>query len=283
MSRIDLTGPATIYCRNSTGSDTTGDGSAGNPYKTLQHVINLLMFDYDLKGHQVVIETSNPLGQEIYDGIILQGPWVGSLGGASQVTIKGGLYSNSVVIRPAPGANCPPVAMNNGAKLAIEGVCFDCVNVPGWDALSVTTGAWLDLIGARWENIGSPATAVANCIVCDSHGYVRIRPGTYWMAGAFTAQALFFATNYGVIYAETNGVPGLVTINHTAAQTTQVGYAAVFNGTVSLEAVTFLGATPIGRRFFGDTAGFFDTLSGGNLNYFPGTLPGVKGPLVAYR
>lgn len=50
-----LTGDITLYV-STTGSDTTGDGTSGDPFKTIQHAIDIL--PKDLGGHEATINVS---------------------------------------------------------------------------------------------------------------------------------------------------------------------------------------------------------------------------------
>ena len=56
-----LTGDITLYVSN-TGSDTTGDGTSGNPFKTIQHAIDML--PEDLNGYAATVQVADGIYNE---------------------------------------------------------------------------------------------------------------------------------------------------------------------------------------------------------------------------
>lgn len=281
MSRIALSAPTTFHIRNG-GSDSSGNGSVVKPWATPQYAADLLRYSYDLRGQPVTIDCADPNhNQQVYPGLSIDGPWLGAGGGGPQVKFKGDtLYSNGVVFRPTSGN---PLSVNNRGSCTLENIELDGVNVHGNDLINATTWAWVELVGGRFSNAGN-STECANIITADSDAFVSIQPGTYWVIGPFSANAMFYATDYGKIRANTNGVPNLVMINHNGNPIFNQGYATVFNGVVQMEAVTFNGGC-MGPKFAGILTGEFDTYTGPvvNLDYFPGNVAGKKDALVAYR
>ncbi len=71
-----------------TGNDTTGDGSSGSPWATLQKAIDFVANSVDLNGFTVQIN----VGAGTYAGFTLSCPWVGAVAGGSvtpPVTLNG--------------------------------------------------------------------------------------------------------------------------------------------------------------------------------------------------
>ena len=62
-----------------TGNDTTGDGSSGSPWATLQQAIDFVANSVDLNGFTVQIN----VGAGTYAGFTALVPWVGAVAGGS--------------------------------------------------------------------------------------------------------------------------------------------------------------------------------------------------------
>jgi hypothetical protein len=91
-----------------TGNDSTGTGTSGAPWATIQHAFNVLAGSYDLAGFVAKIKL-NATGT--YAGATQSVPWVG--GGSANVVVEGDtatpsntLISDSVVCLAAEGTGC---------------------------------------------------------------------------------------------------------------------------------------------------------------------------------
>lgn len=60
--RLSLCTDVTVYCNASTGSNTTGDGTATRPFKHAEHVYDLFMADYDLRRRKVTVLCQASMG-----------------------------------------------------------------------------------------------------------------------------------------------------------------------------------------------------------------------------
>jgi hypothetical protein len=78
----------TTYYVSSSGNDSTGTGSSGAPWATLQHAINIIAATVDLAGFNVTI---NGNGNTYTVGAAVSVPWVG--GGAANVIIDNFVFS----------------------------------------------------------------------------------------------------------------------------------------------------------------------------------------------
>ncbi len=109
-SRQVLSGNA-IYHVATTGSDTTGDGSTGNPWKSIQYAVNWVQSHLDFAGNTVTIE----VGDGIYtDPILLAGAPMGTTG-PGQLVILGNNQDNTAVALHATGNDC--IAVEAGTSI----------------------------------------------------------------------------------------------------------------------------------------------------------------------
>ena len=124
MSRIMLTGPTTFYIAT-TGNDTTGDGSSGNPWATPGGACDRLLVGYDLAGQVCTLQ----LADGTYTSSTqLFGMLVGQRS-ADHLLIKGN-YSNpyACIIRPTSGY---AFSVDKGAQCTIGGVYMDMLGADG--------------------------------------------------------------------------------------------------------------------------------------------------------
>lgn len=278
--RYCLPGPTSYFVHNG-GSDTAGDGSSGNPWATPQHAANFILSEIDLAGYPIDVYCGDSNhAKQTYPGLSITGQWVGATGNTGSVVWHGDtLYSNACVF--APGyLQGQALSVNSGCTTKFQDIDFDMVGYPGCDAVSITDGAAVDFGGVRadgsvstirFDNIVTYGNSVANGLTVDSRARCFLQQSVVWIENCQT-QAVFFASDYGIIRANTNGVTGLVTINHGGLSTVTQGYAAVFNGVVSLEAVTFNGSVQ-GPQYYGVGQGIIDK--------YNTTLPGSSGGIIA--
>ena len=72
IGRTTLTTNTTYYV-STTGNNTTGDGSSGNPWQTVQYALNFLITKMDLSGYTVTIQCADGT----YANAIVVSEWVG--------------------------------------------------------------------------------------------------------------------------------------------------------------------------------------------------------------
>ena len=92
-----LSANATYYVAT-TGSDSTGDGSSGSPWATIQHAIDYLVEVIDMSTYNVTIQLAD--GTYTDDGNNLK-----SINGSGNVTIQGNTSDNTAVIINSSGSN----------------------------------------------------------------------------------------------------------------------------------------------------------------------------------
>ncbi len=121
-NRISLTANANFYVAT-TGSDTTGDGSSGNPWKTLPHAYSVLYAGYDLRGYSATIHVADglyPQGMTVFGRLLGQRAYY-------DLNILGNLTNpQNVIIQPLPPpADYYAFGAAFGAMYRFEGFKFD--------------------------------------------------------------------------------------------------------------------------------------------------------------
>jgi hypothetical protein len=121
---------ATTYHVATTGNDTTGDGSSGAPWATIQKAVNVLVASVDLNGFTATIQVADGTYSA---GCSVGVPWTG--GGIGNVIINGNSTTPDNVII-STSSTCFNVS-GVGANLTIQnlkmtvsgtGACINCTN-----------------------------------------------------------------------------------------------------------------------------------------------------------
>lgn len=238
--RYRLTGASAFNCNFGTGSDSTGDGSAGNPWKTLQFSWDYIASFLDAGDNAV--------------GITQAG------------TDTGGLTTSNMV----PGIDAVTLTINgiinsaseSGISVAHRSTC----RITGTGSI---LGAVFDVSAIQGGEIiidGVELGACANAkIYSDQKSYVQI-DGNYSSTGNTGEE--WAVQNGGVIEVFTGGTITLIgTPNYVNAFAT-----ADSGGIIRCTLATFSGPA-IGKRYLTSTGGGIVT-NGGGPNFLPGNAPG---------
>ena len=129
MARTCLTGALTLNISPS-GSDTTGDGSAGNPFLTPAGAWNYVRINIDLCSNPLTFQFAN--GTYSYAGGVggsCSGPLVGQNGLTSVKFVGDANDPTQVVIEPTN--NQPCFSAQEGAAFCVEGVSMDMSQIVG--------------------------------------------------------------------------------------------------------------------------------------------------------
>lgn len=293
-ARIMLEADLDVFTNPFDGIDQPGEGTMGAPYRSLSYALHALQARCDLGAYNVNVYAAVNNAQAVYDGVYLAGPWVGAANGPSQVKVlnSDGVFnpdgspahsfaSNSTIIRPT---STNALALYDRATLASCGIMFDMVNAPGSDSVAVTGDAKLDFYGGRWEHVGSLDNQVANMLTADQGGKIIIQPGDYYSLGN-RVQALSFSSQGGTIYANTNGVPGLVNFQFLGPLIVTQGLITVVGGgRGSWEKINWINKDQVtGPRASGVGGGWIDTGPSDGIGTLPGTTNGSIDQWTAYR
>ena len=168
-ARTLLTGNVTYYWNCSTGNDSTGTGTSGNPWKTPAHVYNYVQQHLDLGGQYVVTAQGQNATCTDADSSVqntMYGPIVGAQGPASFVFRGDTAFPSNVSMHSTVGS-ASIFYGTEGAQFTVEGI--ELGSTSGYSILAgqgayikansnyYDKSLWsLDAAGARiWETGGS--------------------------------------------------------------------------------------------------------------------------------
>ena len=248
--RIALGANTTFYVAT-TGNDSTGNGTSGTPWLTIQHAINVLNSKYDLAGYTATINVADGT---YTTPIVLTTPFVG--GSVKNVVINGNSVTPSNVIISTTSADCINVS-NIGVSIYVQNL-----------KLQTTTGGsclFAQYGGTIWyKNIVFGACA-ANQISAFA-GSPVLADGNYSISGS--AQC----------HINTNGSSqvstGSVTVTITGTPAFSIAFASV--GTTSVygaQSATFSGSAT-GVRYVLASNGVIYT-NGAGATFLPGNSSGT--------
>jgi hypothetical protein len=258
--RTPLTTATTFYI-STTGNDSSGNGSSGNPWLTPQHAYNVLSSLYDFGGQAVTVQFADGTYNITGGALNMTGPWTG--GGT--LTFQGDLATPDNVVINVSGTGT--IAFLNSCILpgavTLEGMkitgATDCIrnansgvinfqsidfgSVSGHHIAAVVGGAEVSAIGSYTISGGAQFHIFGN-----NGGFIRVLGTT--LTVTLTGTPAFSGAYAGV---QSNAI-----INGNgptySGSATGPRYSAILNGTIFTN-----GAGP--NFFPGSTAG--STSSGG--------------------
>ena len=128
MSLIELTGPTEFFI-SPTGSDLTGDGSALNPYASMQHIYDLFVSKYHFGGFPVTVNVADG---EYIGGLTAFGRIAGQVS-SNHLLFKGN-QSNWANVKIKQAVTSNPIQLYcfagaYGAQYRFEGMYLDSSNL----------------------------------------------------------------------------------------------------------------------------------------------------------
>lgn len=292
MARTELTEDIVLRV-DPGGDDQSGNGTDNNPFKTPQGAWDFLSGGHDLKGRgATILLTAGGPGTEIfYPGLRCSGRIPGQIGCAPPLQVNPGrpsyqigklapiklrstnpTYYPGAILYPPADSGIPALSLSEGAALDVAGVTFDSSRA-GSDCVDVFYSALLVLKNCRF---GAAAPWANHISVYDA---VILQDGGYQVSGQG-----FYHINIGhggSILVNNNGDPALgYVVEFLGPQifNPQAAFVLVDGGTYYAMCLSWAGAGHGPGLHVGLTAnvirsGAIETGSGGNPNYFPGTLP----------
>ena len=252
-----LTADETFFVRT-TGSDTTGDGSSGNPWATLQFANEELARTVNTGSFNVTIDT----GPGSFAGLAAV-----SVDGQGSVTVKGD--SNSTTILTANGTGISSVRMRDlqGSDWVLEDLelrpnsNFGLVVLSNASAVSISNSIRV----SDWTR--SAFFVNGNSAVLDAGGAnIFLDPSNS-------------STTFAVFEGASNSQTEIRSANLTMSGTGimfSLGFASLTEGALlDATASTIGGTTPTGPRFRVDSNSVINT-SGLGTTHFPGTTAGTE-------
>jgi hypothetical protein len=242
---------ATIYNVDfSAGNDSTGDGSVGLPWKTLQHAWLYIQANVDGGGNSVTITQAGP-GAGFIDtgGLAVTGPVPGIA--IIRVSLGGGINN----------AGGPGISATAGAQLNVFGtstVRGSTYNIVVSDSAGVDVGGGLTLGACAAAKIYSQSGGIVSII------------GDYTTTGNATAE--WDTDKIGTISVV---AAATITLSGTPAYSDAFASSSS-NGVIAADQslVTFVGGAT-GKRFSADTGGGIFTNGATAASYFPGSIAGT--------
>jgi len=247
-TRIALSGNTSYYVAT-TGSDSTGNGTSGNPWATIQHAVTYIAALIDLRGYTATIYVADGTYTQ---GVVISGPFVG----------QGNVH---IIGDSATPANCIISTTSSNCFLVQE---CGVVNIEGFKLQTTTSGSGV-LAGAAGQiNIVGPMNfgACADThIGCNGAGSSVTINTNYTISGS--AQSHWSAQlGMSEIFVFSN----TITITGTPAFST--AFAFIRDSVLTCGSLTFTGSAT-GTRFSVSQNGVIDCGTS-SLTYFPGSLAG---------
>lgn len=249
--RTFLTANTDLYVAT-TGSDATGTGTAGNPWKTIQKAFNVLQASYDLAGFVATIH----VGAGTFGGAAMSGAVTGAAGGTGSIPVLGN-GEGSTIVQGAAGA--PAFGAAAGAAFFVGSMT---IGGAGGYGLAANLGG---VIAFGAVTFGAVTTAH---LYANSGGQI-ICAGSYGISGG--AAEHFFAFSGSSI--GHFGGPFVCTL--TGAPAFSAAFAAATdNGVLEVQSswLTFSGSAT-GPRYVASTNATINTFASG-ASYFPGSSAG---------
>ena len=294
MGRNYATSRMTFYVNGNSpaAADTPSNGlSAATPWKTLGYTFLTLIGGWDFGIYGADVLAYDPTNAKVIypEALYLQKGWTGGAGGVGTVRLLGNpTASNLCVIQPP--ANNQGVSLNTDSTLVLMDMMIDMANAPGCDALATSDSAKIDLMGNRpqlavtgyptdgskstyrEENVSTRAASGANLMSADTQSRIFLQPGDMYFVNSY-AQAGFCCSGNSSIRANTNGVPGLITIHHINLTIGDAYASGVDQFEIDLDQVAYSGTLSPGSgvQARGQGSGSFRT----SLAGFP---PGASAP-----
>lgn len=243
-----------IFYVATTGSDSTGDGTVGTPWATIQHAWDVLQQTWDLAGQYTA--TIN-IANGTYAGLVANGPITGWNGANSIVFVGNAGSPTSVIVNNGAGN---AFSANFGAQFTVTG-CRVTASASGMDSLS--PGSQINFNNVDFGACGF-AHVFANGGNCQA-------TGNYTISGS--APSHLMAQLCGTL--ECNGR----TVTFSGSPAFSSGFAQCLRtSSIYAGGMTFAGtfAAATGPRFAVSLNSVIETGTAGvNLNYFPGNSAGT--------
>lgn len=263
LPRERLNAPFTVYVAPS-GSDTTGDGSSGNPFASLQRAFNFANSTFDFGGQTVTIQLADGTYAQ---GLQAAGAAIGSTV-QTPIVIEGNAANPANVVIHVTGLDC--ITAQNGAGLMVQNLTLRSTasGGSGGAGLAAIFGGLL-----MFQNVNFGACSAEHCFATQT-GQV-IAAGNYTISGGASSHFSVASGGYGQMSSAGGGVSAIaVTLTGTPAF--PGGFAAVENSTLVAQLNTFSGAAT-GPRYAASINGVINT-GGNSATYFPGNAAGTPVP-----
>jgi hypothetical protein len=256
-----LTGNKTFYVAT-TGNDNTGDGSSGNPWRTLQHAFVYIQGSIDFHGFVVTIQIADGT---YTTGLSASGPPIGAVSSGS-IVLRGNTADATKVLIDVVGDICIYATM--GASIQVEYLSVRSILSGGAGGTAIAADYAGEILIGRNVNFDACSQ---NHLYAGAGGSI-IAIADYSISGGAMVHAQatlegyvqLSSQGYGSVHITLNGVP-----NFSSA------FVLAGSGSVAAPVNTF-GGTATGPRYNATLNGVIWT-GGKSVNYFPGDAAGFVG------
>jgi hypothetical protein len=239
------------YYVSPTGNDTTGQGTSGAPWLTMQHAANWIIQNINFNGHAITVQAADgsyasgvTLAGNIPGNLIFQGNNASGQAGNVSINSPGNCFAATYgakfnVYSMGVASSVASIATSYGGAILVKNIVF---NASAISCLYSYSNGTIQVVGDVQIGANSPAYAIAvqGAVIFLSDPSQPANNMTSSFAPNFS-NAFVVAGDGGVIYAPNN--------------TWNIGSAS-------------------GVRYKIQTNGVIDSNSG-NINYFPGNSPGT--------
>jgi hypothetical protein len=256
--RPPLTANGNFYIDAALGSDTTGDGSSGNPWTTLQYAYNWIQANVNFAGYQCNIH----MADGIYTGgLVAAGSFIGA-NNAGSLLILGNSSDPTAVVIHTTGADCVDVSAGGSISLKHLTVVSTTSGGAGGDGVTASYTGELFLYDM---NFGACS---GNQMYAAGGGSVIVMTD-YQITGG--AQVHAQAAQQG--YIEMSSTPARhIAIALVGNPNFSAGFVMAGDGGIYASNNVFTGSAT-GPRYDAHLNGVIFT-NGKGANYFPGSVAG---------
>jgi hypothetical protein len=218
--RVRLAAALSLYVAT-TGNDTTGDGSVGAPWATIQKAIDYTVDTYDFNGYEVTINVA--------DGTYAENVNLRSFAGAGRINLEGNTTTPANV-------HVAPAAGRSFSALGADDVAPRSYQIRGFKVTASSQGFWFQFGQFSLRNIDFGVCL--HHLICEKFAFVLI-DGAYTVSGnadvhmwAGVGASIQFAGTFTVTF---SGSPAWAAYGWYAAQHGRVmNFATITNsGTVT--------------------------------------------------
>jgi len=258
LQRTKLTADLALYVDVVNGNDVTGNGTTGNPWKTVQKAINTVYATIDGGGHNIIVQLKVP---GTYDPFYHNQPIING-----NLIVQGDIANpRSYIIKNANGA---AVFASGGANLYAQGFSVEATGSTG-DYTPAGIGFFADRGGAIVHDTIAFGPCSQMQILVSGSGVV------YPWQGASGKYSIYGASPYHV-RATTGG--SFTNARNTITITGNPTFSGCFylcesNGNMNAWSATFTG-TIVGRKYIVNTGAIIN-MSGTGDSSIPGTIAGI--------
>jgi len=251
FSRVLLTANATFYV-SITGNDTTGNGSIGAPFRTMQKLINVLARFYDWGGFGVTAIRQDSV-TAYTDSTVISGKFVGQSG-------------SPLIITASSSANVS-VSVNTSEVYKVDSGAF--VNITNQKISNSGGNGLYATRGSTMTHSGMDFGTCAQAHILVDRISQALQLGGNNVSGGASSHA---AANSNSL-CELSGA-----INFSTIGTAFSSFVTGSTANIQTTGVSFTGnsGSVTGLKFVIDANGIINSGSSGNLNFFPGNLAGTQ-------